>query len=508
MSRAVTLLPRRASAQPPFQVAGEDDAASRGPAIPRTDRLWLGLLLVLGALLRVVPIRGLWSDEAISVQQAKLPLGEMLHQLSGLDVHPPLWGIVLWTDVRVFGDGELAVRVPSLVFGLVAIPLAYATGRELFDRRAGLAAAALTTAAPIAIWYSGEARMYSLYLLLSCLAIYAQARIFRRPSVPAWSLFALTCAALFYTHYFSVFQVLAQQAVFAAVYLRKWRTGSTPDRRTVGLWLASAGLTLLLLLPLAWYTPAQLQGFHGPGATGSGASSGISLYGVIANLVWAGWGYHSDDAMVHLAALWPVAMLGVLVLLGKSRSTPTALLTVLVVVPIACVFVAGSLLSTTMFELRYFICIVPPLLLLAARAITSWPRTRTGALIAGGVVLATMLAALPDQQFSPTDPRLYDYRGAFAQVAEQSHPDDILIYAPAFINPVVTYYRPEMATVAVGTTTPMAHLPGRRAYIVGSFLEEPGTAAAVGQSLALLEQAGWTVVRVDHLANVTLWELR
>jgi hypothetical protein len=201
-------------------------------------------------------------------------------------------------------------------------------------------------------------------------------------------------------------------------------------------------------------------------------------------------------------------MLGVLVLLGKSRSTPTALLTVLVVVPIACVFAAGSLRTSTMFELRYFICIVPPLLLLAARAITSWPRTRAGTLIAGCVVVATMLAALTDQQFSRTDPRLYDYRGAFAQVAAQSHPDDILVYAPAFITPVVTYYHPEMATVAVGSTIPMAHLPGRRAYVVGSFLEEPGTAAAVGESLALFEQAGWTVVRVDHLANVTLWELR
>jgi mannosyltransferase len=508
MSRPVALLPRRASTQPALQVGGKDDAAWQGPAIPRADRRWLGVLLILGALLRVTPIRGLWSDEAISVQQAHLPFGEMVRQLGAFDVHPPLWGIVLWADVRVFGDGELAVRVPSLVFGLAAIPLAYATGRELFDRRAGLAAATLTTAAPIAVWYSGEARMYSLYLLLSFLAIYAQARILRRPSVPGWSLFALSCAALFYTHYFSVFQVLAQHAIFAAVYLGKRRSGSAPMRKAVGRWLAFAGLTVLLVLPLAWYTPHQLQPFGAPGAGGRGDGGGISLYGVIANLVWAGWGYHSDNAMVHLAALWPVAMLGVLVLLGKRRSTPTVLLTVLVAGPLSCAFAVGNLVSTSMFELRYFICIVPPLLLLAARAITSWPRTRVGTLIAGGVVVVTMLAALPDQQFSSTNPRLYDYRDALAEVAAQSHPGDVLVYAPAFIAPVVSYYRPETATVAVGTAIPMAHVPGRRAFIVASFLGESANAAAVGESLALFEQAGWTVLRVHHLDNVTLWVLR
>ena len=53
-----------------------------------------------------------------------------------------------------------------MLAGTLLIPLLYALGRDLWDRRTGLVAALLGTVAPFLIWYSQEARMYGLFLLI------------------------------------------------------------------------------------------------------------------------------------------------------------------------------------------------------------------------------------------------------------------------------------------------------------------------------------------------------
>jgi uncharacterized membrane protein len=50
------------------------------------------------------------------------------------------------------------------------IPVVYAAGSALSSQRAGVAAAAITAASPLMIWYSQEARAYALLVLLSTLS--------------------------------------------------------------------------------------------------------------------------------------------------------------------------------------------------------------------------------------------------------------------------------------------------------------------------------------------------
>lgn len=469
--------------------------------------LAVAAIAAVGLVLRVVPLRGLWSDEAISVAQARQPYWQMVEQLAALDVHPPMWASLLWLDVRLLGDGPLAVRVPSIVLGTASVVIAYSVGAELYDRRAGLGAAALTAVSPIAVWYSGEARMYAAYIFFSLLAILGQARMLRRPAWWAWALFGIASAALFYTQYFSVFQILTQNGFFAAVVVTRVVTKTFVARAHLVPWLCGSALALALVLPLLPVALQQLSGAEGP----SGGNSGhelIAPYAVIANLVWALWGYHSDQIMLSTAALWPGAMLGVLLLLGKGRSLPTALLTALVLVPAACGYAVGSVVSTNMFELRYFIGVVPGLLILLARAATGWPRGRLRAALSLGAVAATMVVALVDQQFSSTNPRLYDYPGALDVVAAQAHPDDVLVYAPQFTSPVIDYYHPPIRVVTAGDDVPVTRGSGASVFVLGSFLDGPETAAAVGDVLARLEQDGWALHETVEKDNVTLWVLR
>ena len=61
----------------------------------------------------------------------------MFENLQYGDRHPPLHHMALWLTVRAFGDGELAVRLPSLIAGTLVIPALYLLG-----------SASSTTAAP------------------------------------------------------------------------------------------------------------------------------------------------------------------------------------------------------------------------------------------------------------------------------------------------------------------------------------------------------------------------
>ena len=153
-------------------------------------------LTIGGLILRLATSRSLWLDEATEVDQVRLPYGAMLHQLQTTDVHPPLHHTVLWLTVRLFGDGELAVRVPSLIAGTLLIPILYRVGCEIWDRRAGLAAAALGAVAPFPVWYSQEARMYAFFMLFATLAVWMQVRAVRRGRTVDWLGYALASAAL------------------------------------------------------------------------------------------------------------------------------------------------------------------------------------------------------------------------------------------------------------------------------------------------------------------------
>src|SRR5438477_4136 len=127
--------------------------------------LVLGGLILAALVLRLAVPRGIWLDEAITIHQAHLSLHDLFRNLYFGDRQPPLYHLVLWTGVRVFGNGEFAVRLPSLIAGTLVIPVLYELGRELYDRRTGLIAATFAAGSP-----SGTYDLLSFYSVLSNMA--------------------------------------------------------------------------------------------------------------------------------------------------------------------------------------------------------------------------------------------------------------------------------------------------------------------------------------------------
>ena len=132
----------------------------------------LGLIMLGAFVVRIAPInQPLWFDEAYTAWLAKLPLRDMLNATLE-DVHGPLWYLIAGASVRLFGESEIALRAPSLILGMLCVCFTYFLARELLGHRTALIAAAIMAFNPLAVYHSGESRMYSLLLCSVLVASY------------------------------------------------------------------------------------------------------------------------------------------------------------------------------------------------------------------------------------------------------------------------------------------------------------------------------------------------
>src|SRR4051812_16560510 len=176
----------------------------------------------------------------------------MLSQLPDTELTPPLYYVLAWPWAHVFGTDEAALRTLSALFGIATVPVAYLIGRDLGSRRAGLAAAALVAFNPLLVWYSQEARPYSLLVLLCALSMLF---CFRRRVWP-WALFSVLALL---THYFAAFVVVPEGLWLA------WVCRPRARALVAGGLVAAVGVALI---PLAAHERSKI---------GTGYIEGVSL---------------------------------------------------------------------------------------------------------------------------------------------------------------------------------------------------------------------------------------
>jgi uncharacterized membrane protein len=419
-----------------------------------------------GLALRLAVPRGIWLDEAISIHQANLSFHDMFENLQYADRHPPLHHIVLWLTVRVFGDGELAVRLPSLIAGTLVIPALYLLGRELYDRRTGLVAASFGAASPLLIWYSQEARMYAFVTLFGLLALWTQLRAIRDGGALNWAAYMLATAALLWSHYFGLLLIGVQQLIFVGVLIQRRRAREPASSLALGF-AYSLGVLALQLVPLLVFAHKQFDSTGAALGSPSGTYDALSFYAVVSNMAWALWGYHPDGTTELLAAMWPLLLLLSLLLLGRGGSRQTLILAAAAITPIVLLIVV-SVFDRELFEVRYFLVAVPLLLLLVARLVTGWIRRPAARLLVTGGILLTLLLGLADQQLNDANPRLYDFRGAIDEIEAAATPKSLVIFEPPDMRYVLDYYAPELRKRPLRRGEPKPR-EGSPVFVIASF---------------------------------------
>lgn len=207
-------------------------AQSARQRVATSAAVWLGLGLVgaLALALRVLRVdaREPWLDEACTALFAQSgSVGELLVTLRP-ESHPPLYYLLLYAWVRLFGTGEVALRLPSLVAGLALLPLVAQAVRQHGGGRLAAGLGALVAAAsPLLVHYSVEAKGYTFLWALALGAVLLLHRA-TEPHRPVRRAFAgaagLTLAAL-YTHHYALFLLPLWPLAIAAARPRARLTG-------------------------------------------------------------------------------------------------------------------------------------------------------------------------------------------------------------------------------------------------------------------------------------------
>lgn len=239
-------------------------------------------LLAFAVRLYNLTYHSLWFDEAMSVHWARSSVPRILEVSMNLveDRLPPLYYLSLHFWRILAGDGEMAVRLPSVLLGTLLIPVVYRLSIDLFGgpygRRVALLAAALTALNPFLIWYSQEARMYAQAALLGTLGTW----FFLRATTLAvsqtrgrgaisyapvqWFAYGLCAAASLYTHLYTGF-LLAAHALYLLLTWRRSRRAWLP----FGLIMLGVALLFAPLGLATW----RASGEAGPGDPLTGFSA-------------------------------------------------------------------------------------------------------------------------------------------------------------------------------------------------------------------------------------------
>lgn len=218
--------------------------AVREAARARSRTFWIVAgLTVLAAALRFATL-GLQAYHHDEIVTASRVLREgFWHAMDAVgfsESAPPLYYALAWVWTQLTGTSEVGLRSLSAAAGVATVPVAYLLGAELSGRRAGLAAAALVAVNPMLVWYSQEARGYSLLALLTAAAALYFVRALdsgRRRDFSRWGIVSALALA---THYFAVFPIALQAAWLL------WRRGRDAVRG-----VAIVGAAGILVAPLA-----------------------------------------------------------------------------------------------------------------------------------------------------------------------------------------------------------------------------------------------------------------
>jgi hypothetical protein len=416
----------------------------------RSIRVALLLLILAAFALRMwrLDAKSIWWDESLSLHRAQRDLGYILSNridfpgAETIDLHPPLYFVMLRAFVVFCGNTDLSLRFPSVVFATLLVPLLYIMGKHLRGVHAGLVAAALGAASPFYLWYGQEARMYTMVTALGLAAVYSLWRSFT-PHRFRWVAAAMLLnAAAISTHYLHVLVLLFQALLGVALWgVRRRAPSAHPTRRAIII-----GLGVMLACVLAGVAPIALDKALTPQDGRDYVPLGVmfrdalnsSVVGLSASLKDV-WPLDLAFAVVYglgLVSIWQRPP-------GSARTSWPGFLTLgaYLGVPILGMW-AYSLYRSIYMGSRYVIMVSPAFYLGVGVGLDAIRRTRRAA---AWVVMALLIAGMGLSDYRYFTHERYrtkeDYRSSAHYVMERERRGDVIILtAPENITAFEHYY--------------------------------------------------------------------
>lgn len=388
-----------------------------------TDRYLQALfvLTLMGAFLRFYHLdyNSLWLDEAATLNFARQSPADIWQITAGGEFNPPLF---YWIEhfMLIVGDSEFVLRFVPALFGVMTIPLIYALGKELVDRSTGLIAAILLTFSPMHVFYSQDARAYTISVFFVILAALFYIKAMELEDYRLWMLFGIAAAVSFWLHFYTILAI-------AAILMHALLVSAKQIQERIRYLAVSLATILLLTLPIIIVTIPLFAK-----RTASSPTFGYQGLLVIQQtfIQFAGF----NDAIA--AAFMGLFILG-LTLWFYSDKQKAAFILIFIGVPLAL----SILLSYRMpFIPRHLLYVLPLFLIGVAYSSYLFTRFFSHKTPVYLLILCLVAVNLPYLHGYYTTYQKEDWRGFSDQLAAMTGDGDIVITVPEYIHLPLDYY--------------------------------------------------------------------
>jgi 4-amino-4-deoxy-L-arabinose transferase-like glycosyltransferase len=333
----------------------------------------LAPVLALAAVLPAVWWEPLHVDESFTLTMAPRSFGYIIHEVFFRRADAPAYSLIEHATLSWPGGIE-ALRLPAVLFFLVALPGAGLVARELAGRTEALVLPLALALAPLAVRLADFGRPYTLLLALVVWSTYAALKAAKSGSLAAWSAIGALAGALVYVHSIG--------PLYLGPILLTGLLHSAASRRRLAVEAATA-LGAALLVGVAYYLNVlttlrdKFGAYRGAAALHTSPQTSVSVLAI------------GDRPGLVVFGLLAVAGLA---WLARSRTRTAVALAAWVAVPIGFFWLVP--VERVHFSPRYMIAVEPFFLLLVVVGALSLGRVLPRPLLAGGLVVAALLAWL------------------------------------------------------------------------------------------------------------------
>jgi len=416
------------------------------------------VIILLAFTLRVYRLgyQSLWDDEAWGLFLARNDVIEITVKAAA-DVHPPLHYYLLHFWMPLAGNSEFAARFPSLVFGVLFVALFSRMSRDLLGADSAPLAGFLVSLAPFLVYFSQEARMYTLATFFSFMSVLTFWRALVTGHHRCWAIYVAATVIALYSYYYAVIVVF-----FEAIYLLIMLIMIRSYRARLKGWLISqiAIVTLvmpwlLLVIQIIWAQTAETGLLWSPaaGRPASGlvetwrdnwaARQGIRFWDVLGQCLVSfslgesvklsqGLALSLGFAVLFLAGLFELCR-------RKGKRHVGFLLILYTIIPFVVTYFSAFPVTRPHWA-KYFMLSTPAYHLAITVGLTEKGRAQPWFSVSGlAFIVLTNALSLRNAYFVPAYAR-GDFRPAIRYMESFSQASDALLVNPAGAFPTFWYY--------------------------------------------------------------------
>lgn len=399
------------------------------------------LIILLTSLISIyfLFVQSIRLDEAQSIWMFTKSVPGML-KLTSQDVNLPLYGLIMHFWLQIFGVDIIRARLLSLLFFLLTLPILYKLIKESSNSDYAILTVALFSFSPFIIWYTSEARTYTLFTLITCLQQLYFLRLVRSNGENGKFGFFISTVLGFYTHYFFIFLLITQLVYGISLRILKGKDFNKLLKRQIGLLILGG----LFFSPWIYYVIRL-----GLAANTQPVIPPPNSYNVVQTFVNFTVGFQPQNIQSILISMWPLSTIILFLMFTHKKQKLVKNIEYYFLVsflPIILVFIISFI--RPIFLSRYLILTTPTLFFIIAWIILN--NTKKVSFYLSILLLSIMFGFTMSQNISASTPAKENYGTTSQYLNQYTTPTDIVaITAPFTIYPIEYQYsgRAKLVTI-------------------------------------------------------------